>query len=143
MENFCPFFPSKLRALEICWGTLTLIIALHKMKIFIPHTFIIRPHNVNKCILFITEPLSHHTVPGRKKRCPWWWWIYANVLHLKKRQSYRSTAILLRNMSTYNITITFTPVSYLIKLSEKEFGYFYEIPRGSWFGLVNKHGPAQ
>ena len=46
-------------------------------------------------------------------------------------------------MSTYNITTTFTPVSYLIKLSEKEFGYVYEIPRGSWFGLVNKHGPAQ
>ena len=29
-------------------------------------------------------------------------------------------------MSTYNLTIAFTPVSYLIKLSEKEFGYFYE-----------------
>ena len=42
-----------------------------------------------------------------------------------------------------NITRTFTPVSYLIKLSEKEFVYFYKIPRGSWFGLVNKHGPAQ
>ena len=46
-------------------------------------------------------------------------------------------------MSISNITKTFTPKSYLIKLSEKEFGYFYEIPRGSWFGLVNKHGPAQ
>ena len=61
----------------------------------------------------------------------------------EKRQLYRSTAMLLRNISISNITITITPVSYLIKLSEKEFGYFYKIPRGSWFGLVNKHGPAQ
>ena len=61
----------------------------------------------------------------------------------EKRQSYRSTAMLLRNISISNITTTITPVSYLIKLSEKEFGYIYEIPRGSWFGLVNKHGPAQ
>ena len=43
-----------------------------------------------------------------------------------------------------NITIKNNLHSYIkfFKLSDNEFSYIDEIPRGSWFGLVNKHGLA-